>query len=126
MPKYIKTIVRKSNLIPWINTSLTGENPTLLTAEEIQLRDSAISEVTSLPGYVNFEVITVGNTQIFSYEFDTIENLNNFVGKIKDKSSINYDPNLFSSKYDKLVVKKIEEMGLSTSYVVTNSVDLTT
>jgi hypothetical protein len=58
-----------------------------------------------------------------SFEFDTIENLNNFVNKTQKPDSGVYDNNSLIVKYNKMLVAKIKELGLSNSYQVTTSIE---
>lgn len=123
MPKYVKTVVKKSSLIPWINQNVLSESSTVLTETEKQLRLDAKAETEGFPGYVSYDVTTVGNTQIIAYEFDTIDNLNNFINKTQDASKPDFDSNYLTAKFNAMVAKKIEELGLKGSYQVTTSVE---
>lgn len=126
MPKFVRTVVKKSSLVPWI----TGEegqvlksNSPFLSEIEQQLYAEARVEVQNFPGYIKQETISIGNTQIQSYEFDTIENLNDFVDKTLKTESSSYQPELKHSLLHKLVAEKIKELGLSDSYQVSFSTE---
>jgi hypothetical protein len=124
MPKYIRTVVRKNNFIPWIHSMLVDETSSILTDVEKQLRLDAINEIENLPGFLNYGTETIGNTQIFYIEFDTVQNLNDFVGKVKNVGGSNYDPTLYASMYQELISEKIKSLGLSDAYTVSASLDL--
>lgn len=123
MPKYVKTIVKKSSVIPWVAGDIISVDSTQLTAEEKQLILDARSEGEIFPGYVDFNVLNVGNTQIVSFEFDTIENLNNFVNKTQKPNSEVYDENSSIVKYNKMLSTKIKELGLTNAYQVSTSIE---
>jgi hypothetical protein len=124
MPKYVKTVIRKSILIPWLTETVFTENSTFLTNEEKQLRQDAVAEFTALPGYVGYNCIKIGNTEIFTHEFDTEENLRNFVNKTQDKESELYDETMATTKYYEMIKRKVKELNLQDSFQVTNSIDL--
>ena len=124
MPKYVKTVIRKSILIPWLTETVFVENSTFLTNEEKQLRQDAVAECAALPGYVGYNCIKIGNTEIFTHEFDTEENLRNFVNKTQDKESELYDENMAITKYYEMIRRKVKELNLQDSFQVTNSIDL--
>lgn len=123
MPKYVKTIVKKSSVIPWVAGDIISVDSTQLTTEEKQLILDARSEAEIFPGYVDFNVLNVGNTQIASFEFDTIENLNNFVNKTQKPNSEVYDENSSIVKYNKMLSTKIKELGLTNAYQVSTSIE---
>ncbi len=124
MPKYVKTLVKKSILIPWLTETVFAENSTFLTNEEKQLRQDALAACAELPGYVGSNCIKIGNTEIFTHEFDTEENLRNFVNKTQDKESELYDENMAITKYSEMKKRKIKELNLQDSFQVTDSIDL--
>lgn len=123
MPKYVRTLVKKSSIVPWLTDSVLKEDSTHLTAEEKQLLVDASNEAKNFPGFVNYQVTTVGNTQIVSYEFDNMDNLNNFINKNFDKRSEIYDGELKLSKYYNMIAKKVQELGLKDTYRVTYSIE---
>ena len=123
MAKYVKTIVKKSSVIPWINGDVVSAESTYLTDAEKQMVIDARTEGESFPGFLNFNVMTVGNTQIVSFDFDTIENMNNFVNKTQKADSGIYDSTTAMVKYNKMVLKKIKEVGLSDAYQVSTSTE---
>jgi hypothetical protein len=123
MPKYVKTIVKKSSIIPWLADGVVSADSVHLTEAERQSIIDARIEGESFPGYIGFNVTNVGNTQMVSFEFDTIENLNNFVNKTQKPDSGAYDNNSLIVKYNKMLVAKIKELGLSNSYQVTTSIE---
>ena len=122
MAKYVKTIVKKSSVIPWISDVVSTES-TYLTEAEKQMVVAARTEGESFPGFLNFNVMNVGNTQIVSFEFDTIENMNNFVNKTQKAGSGIYDSTTAVVKYNKMLVEKIKEAGLSDAYRVSISTE---
>ena len=122
MAKYVKTIVKKSSVIPWIIDVFSTES-TYLTEAEKQMVVAARTEGESFPGFLNFNVMNVGNTQIVSFEFDTIENMNNFVNKTQKADSGIYDSTTAVVKYNKMLVEKIKEAGLSDAYRVSISTE---
>jgi hypothetical protein len=124
MPKYVKTVVKKSILIPWLNETVFGENSSFLTNEEKQLRQDALTEASTLPGYLGQNCVQIGNTEIFTHEFDTEENLRNFVNKTQDKESELYDENMAITKYSEMIKRKVKELNIQDSFQVTNSIDL--
>ncbi len=123
MAKYVKTIVKKSSVIPWINGGVVSAESTDLTEAEKQIIIDSRTEIESFPGFLNFNVINVGNTQIVSYEFDTIENVNNFVNKTQKVTSETYDTTTATVKFNRLVSEKIKEIGLSDAYRVSTSTE---
>ena len=123
MPKYVKTIVKKSSIIPWLADGVVSADSVHLTEAERQSIIDARIEGESLPGYVGFNVVNVGNTQMVSFEFDTIDNLNNFINKTQKSDSGIYDDNSSIVKYNKMLVAKIKELGLAGSYQVTTSIE---
>lgn len=123
MPKYVKTIVKKSSVIPWIANGIMSLDSAELTEAEKQLMQDCKSEAENFVGYVSYNVLNVGNTQIASFEFDTIENLNNFIDKTQKPNSEIYDENSAVSKYNKLVIQKIKELGLTNAYQVSTSIE---
>ena len=123
MPKYVKTIVKKSSVIPWLADGVVSVDSVHLTEAERQSIIDARIEGESLPGYVGFNVVNVGNTQMVSFEFDTIENLNNFINKTQKSDSGVYDDNSLIVKYNKMLVAKIKELGLTNAYQVTTSIE---
>ena len=123
MPKYVKTIVKKSSIIPWLADGVVSADSVHLTEAERQSIIDARIEGESLPGYVGFNVVNVGNTQMVSFEFDTIDNLNNFINKTQKSDSGIYDDNSSIVKYNKMLVAKIKELGLAGSYQVTTSTE---
>ena len=122
MAKYVKTIVKKSSVIPWISDVVSTES-TYLTEAEKQMVVAARTEGESFPGFLNFNVMNVGNTQIVSFEFDTIENMNNFLNKTQKADSGIYDSTTAVVKYNKMLVEKIKEAGLSDAYRVSISTE---
>jgi hypothetical protein len=122
MAKYVKTIVKKSSVIPWISDVVSTES-TYLTEVEKQMVVAARTEGESFPGFLNFNVMNVGNTQIVSFEFDTIENVNNFVNKTQKVTSETYDTTTATVKFNRLVSEKIKEIGLSDAYRVSTSTE---
>jgi hypothetical protein len=124
MPKYVKTVIKKSILIPWLNETVFGENSSFLTNEEKQLRQDALAEAATLPGYLGQNCVQIGNTEIFTYEFDTEENLKNFVNKTQDKGSELYDENMAITKYGEMKKRKVRELNLVESFQATTSIDL--
>ena len=122
MAKYVKTIVKKSSVIPWISDVVSTES-TYLTEAEKQMVVAARTEGESFPGFLNFNVMNVGNTQIASFEFDTIENMNNFLNKTQKADSGIYDSTTAVVKYNKMLVEKIKEAGLSDAYRVSISTE---
>lgn len=125
MPKYVKTIVKKSSVIPWISGEIILPDSVHLTAAERQMVIDARIEGENLPGYLNFNITNVGNTQIVSFEFDSIENLNNFVNKTQDMNSSIYDENSSIAKYNKMLVEKVKELGLINAYQISTSIETT-
>lgn len=125
MPKYVKTIVKKSSLIPWVLGEIVSENSQHLTDAEKQLYRDVKQNISNIPGYIGFETFTLGNTQIDSFEFDSIENLNNFVNNFINKNSIDYQPESLFSLYFSMVGNKIKQLGLSDSYTVSTSIETT-
>ena len=123
MPKYVKTIVKKSSIITWLADGVVSADSVHLTEAERQSIIDARIEGESLPGYVGFNVVNVGNTQMVSFEFDTIDNLNNFINKTQKSDSGIYDDNSSIVKYNKMLVAKIKELGLAGSYQVTTSTE---
>jgi hypothetical protein len=124
MPKYVKTIVKKSILIPWITDTISVSNSSFLTAEQNQIREEAIAETGSFPGYLNYNSTKVGNTEIITYEFDTLENLTNYVNRTQNKQSEDYDETTKTAMYNKIISDKIKELDLTDSFQVSTSVDL--
>jgi hypothetical protein len=124
MPKYVKTIVKKSILIPWITDTISVSNSSFLTAEQNQIREEAIAETGSFPGYLNYNSTKVGNTEIITYEFDTLENLTNYVNRTQNKQSEDYDETSKTAMYNKIISDKIKELDLTDSFQVSTSVDL--
>jgi len=123
MPKYVKTIVKKSSVIPWLADEVVSADSVHLTEAERQLIIDAGIEGRSFPGHVSFNVVNVGNTQMVSYEFDTIENLNNFIDKTQKPNSGVYDDNSLIVKHNKMLAVKIKELGLTNAYQVTTSIE---
>lgn len=122
MPKYVKTIVRKTSYVPWI-TNLLEQDADFLTQEEKVLRQNAINEMQNFVGFVNHEVQILGNTQIVSWEFDTTDNLRNFLSKTQKPTEEGYDPELYMSKYVLKVSEKVKELGLVEAYQVSTSIE---
>lgn len=128
MPKYVKTVVKKSNLVPWFKPDIFNENSQYLTNEEKQLYTEAVAEVTGgtvFPGYVKHEEVVIGNTTIETFEFDTLENLVSFVNRTSKSAHVQYDPELKTTQFFKMVPEKLKELGLSDSYTVSTSVETT-
>jgi hypothetical protein len=123
MPKFVKTIVKKSSLIPWGSGEIVAENSQYLTDVEKQLLQSMKAEVLNLPGYIGFETTRIGNTQIDSYEFDNIGNLNDYLDKFVKQDSVQYQPESVISLYHVMVVLKLKQLGLSESYTTSTSIE---
>lgn len=123
MPKYVKTIVKKSSVIPWLSGDIISTNSTQLTDAEKQMITDARIEGEGFPGYIGFNLTNIGNTQIVSFEFDTIENLNNFINKTQKSDSGVYDDNSSIVKYNKMLLAKLKELGLVSAYQVTTSIE---
>jgi hypothetical protein len=123
MPKFVKTIVKKSSLIPWVSGEIVAENSQYLTDVEKQLLQSMKAEVLNLPGYIGFETTRIGNTQIDSYEFDNIGNLNDYLDKFVKQDSVQYQPESVISLYHVMVVLKLKQLGLSESYTTSTSIE---
>lgn len=125
MPKFVKTIVKKSSLIPWVSGEIVSENSQYLTDVEKQLLQSMKAEVLNLPGYIGFETTRIGNTQIDSYEFNNIGNLNDYLDKFVKQDSVQYQPESVISLYHVMVVLKLKQLGLSESYTTSASIETT-
>lgn len=125
MPKFVKTIVRKSSLIPWVLGEIVTENSQHLTDVEKQLVESMKVEVLNIPGFIGFETTRIGNTQIDSYEFDSIGNLNDYLDKFVKKDSVQYQPESVISLYHIMVALKLKQLGLSESYTISTSIETT-
>jgi hypothetical protein len=125
MPKFVKTIVKKSSLIPWVSGEIVSENSQYLTDVEKQLLQSMKAEVLNLPGYIGFETTRIGNTQIDSYEFNNIGNLNDYLDKFVKQDSVQYQPESVISLYHVMVVLKLKQLGLSESYTTSTSIETT-
>jgi hypothetical protein len=123
MPKYVKTIVRKTTLVPWVTNLLETENVDFLIQEERVLRQNAINEVQNFSGFINHNVQTIGNTQIVSWEFDTIENVRNFITKTQKPTEEGFDSELYLSKFNLMVRKRITDLGLAEAYTVSDSIE---
>jgi hypothetical protein len=128
MPKYVKTVVKKSNLVPWFTPDIFNENSQYLTNEEKQLYTEAVAEVnggTVFPGYLDYESVVIGNTKIETFVFDTLENLVSFVNRTSKPDHAQYDPELKITQFFKMVPAKLKELGLSDSYTASTSIETT-
>ena len=125
MPKYVTTIVRKSSLIPWVLGNVLKENSEFLTQTEKQLYEDAKAESAIFPGYLGFQTTRIGNTQIDTFEFDTLENLNDWVNKTRKVDSPLYQPELKTSLCFRMIGEKVKQLGLESSYTVSTSIETT-
>lgn len=122
MPKYVRTLVKKSSIVPWLTDEVLTANSSHLTEAEKTLLVDAATEGRAFPGFIGYETSAIGNTQIISYEFDTLENLNNFIDKNFNRNSGVYDDTLKLPQYYSMIAKKVEELGLKNSYTVVATV----
>jgi hypothetical protein len=128
MPKYVKTVVRKSNLVPWFTPDIFNENSQYLTNEEKQLYTEAVAEVnggTVFPGYLDYSSVVIGNTKMETFVFDTLENLVSFINRTSKPEHAQYDPDLKITQFFKMVPAKLKELGLSDSYTASTSIETT-